>query len=46
VGDTVEVLEHAGISERLESCLEQALKRWRFDAPRGGSARAQLLLKR
>jgi TonB family protein len=44
--DTVEVSERSNVSERLEKCLVQAVRRWTFKEPTGGSARASLLLKR
>ena len=46
VGDKVDVLERTQASDKLAGCLVQAVKRWKFEAPKGGSARATLLLKR
>lgn len=46
VGDKVDVLERTKASDRLATCLVQAVKRWKFETPKGGAARATLLLKR
>ena len=46
VGDKVEVLERTQASDRVATCLVQAVKRWKFETPKGGAARATLLLKR
>ncbi|HET8937331.1 MAG TPA: AgmX/PglI C-terminal domain-containing protein [Polyangiales bacterium] len=46
VGDKVEVLERTQAPDRLATCLVQAVKRWKFETPKGGAARATLLLER
>lgn len=46
VADKVDVVERSHASDRLTTCLVQAVKRWKFEAPKGGPARATLLLKR
>jgi TonB family protein len=46
VDSKVEVLERSQTSDKLEMCLIQAVKRWKFEAPKGGAARATLLLER
>lgn len=46
VGDKVDVLERTQASDKLATCLVQAVKRWKFETPKGGAARATLLLKR
>ena len=44
VADEVEVVGRSDVSAKLESCLVRALKRWKFEAPEGGPARATLRL--
>jgi TonB family protein len=46
VHNKVEVLERSQASDKLEMCVIQAVKRWKFEVPKGGPARATLLLKR
>jgi hypothetical protein len=46
VHDQVEVLEHSDVSDKLRGCWIHALKRWRFEEPKGGPARATLTMKK
>ena len=46
VDNKIDVLERSEMPDRLASCLLSALKRWSFEQPKGGAARATLLLKR
>jgi TonB family protein len=42
--EAVEVLDRTNMSDRSAMCFVQAVKRWTFEAPKGGSARATLQL--
>jgi hypothetical protein len=46
VHDRIDVLERSDASDKLATCLVQAVKRWKFEQPKDGAARATLLLKR
>lgn len=46
VHDQIEVLERSDVSDKLRGCLISALKRWKFEAPKGGPARATLTMQR
>jgi hypothetical protein len=46
VDNEIKVLERSDMPDRLASCMVSALKRWSFERPKGGAARATLLLKR
>ena len=46
VHDRIDILDQSDVSDKLARCLMQAVKRWTFEKPQGGPARATLLLKR
>jgi hypothetical protein len=46
VHSDIEVLERSDLSQKLESCMISSLKRWKFEAPKGGPARATLTMQR
>jgi hypothetical protein len=46
VDNKIDVIERSEMPDRLASCLVSALKRWNFEKPMGGAARATLLLKK
>jgi len=46
VHEAIEATELSDVSDKLRGCWISALKRWKFEAPKGGPARATLSLPR
>lgn len=45
VHEDIEVIDRAEASDKVKACMISALKRWKFEQPKGGPARATLTLK-